>query len=127
MRTKAYTETAEETKKNNKDEGEDDGADKKKEVVNNQDTTNGLGTKNKNSNTDKIEFNNEREEATNREANTETINSESGLNQHVNKCHLNGAAAARRMEEEESFAQSTKEEATGTGNDNRQNPTFEDR
>mmetsp|Transcript_8440 Transcript_8440/g.9047 ORF Transcript_8440/g.9047 Transcript_8440/m.9047 type:complete len:88 (+) Transcript_8440:299-562(+) len=81
MTTKAYTEPAEETKKNSKDEGEDDGMDKKKEVVNNQDTTNGLDTKNKNNNlyTDNQEFNNEKEEATNIEANTETINGELGL------------------------------------------------
>ena len=55
------------------------------------------------------------------EANTETINGESRLQQHANRFHSNGAAAARRMEEEENLAQLANEEAIGTGDNNKQN------
>jgi len=41
-------------------------------------------------------------------ANTEAINGESGLQQHAERFHANGAAAARRIEEVENVpAQST--------------------
>ena len=77
-----------------KDEREGEGANKKAE--NNQGTNrtaDGLDAKNKNKNPNKNKnndnqeshFNNKTEEATNTEANTETINGESGLIQHVNK------------------------------------------
>ena len=72
-------------------------------------------------------FNNETEKATNTEANTETINGETGLTQHVNKFHSDGAVAAKRMEkEEENSAQSTKEAVTNTGINNNQDPTLDD-
>jgi len=46
-------------------------------------------------------------------ANTEAINGESGLQQHAERFHANGAAAARRIEEVENVpAQSTNVEAT---------------
>mmetsp|Transcript_46807 Transcript_46807/g.50500 ORF Transcript_46807/g.50500 Transcript_46807/m.50500 type:complete len:106 (-) Transcript_46807:1199-1516(-) len=59
-------------------------------------------------------------------ANTETFNSESGLLQHVNRLHLDGAVAARRMEEEENLVLSTKKAATGTGTDNSWNSKIEE-
>ena len=50
-------------------------------------------------------------------ANTEAINGESGLQQHAERFHANGAAAARHMEEVENVpAQSTNEEATDNVN-----------
>ena len=117
------------------DEGEDAGADKKTE--NNQ--TNGIGdevddenkNKNKKQNKNKDKDNQEAhsnkgtEKIISTEDNKEAINKESGLLQHANRLHANGAAAARRSEEEEKLAQPTKEVVTAFTN-NDQDPTIDD-
>ena len=118
------------------DEGEDAGADKKTE--NNQ-STNGIGdeaddenknknkkqNKNKDNDNQEAHFNKRTEKIISTEDNKEAINSESGLLQHANRLHANGAAAAWRSEEEEKLAQSTKEVVTAVTN-NDQGPTIDD-
>ena len=130
--SKANTESMEE-----KDEGEDEVAEKKtkdKQVINgiadeldNKDKNkNKNPNKNKNNDNQESYINNETEKATNTEANTETINGESGLTQHVNKFHSDGAVAAKRMEmEEENSEQSTKEAVNASIN-NYQDPSLDD-
>ena len=52
---------------------------------------------------------------------------QSGLLHHADRLHANGAAAARRSEEEEKLAQSTKEVPVVTAVTNiNQNPTIDD-
>ena len=128
--SKANTETTEE-----KDEREDARADKKTE---NKQGTNGSPdesddkdknkNKNPNKNNDNQEFhsNNGTEKATNTEGNTETTNSESALNQHANKFHLDGAIAAKRMEMEEENLEQTTKEAVKASINKYQDPLLDD-
>ena len=101
--TKTNTGPVEETQKDSKEEEEDESEDKKTE--NNQGTNgtaDGLDAKNKNSNNDNQEsyFNNKTEEATTMGADTEVINVESGLRNHVERFHAKGATKSMRTEVE---------------------------
>jgi len=73
----------------------------------------GIKNKNKNSNNQESYFEDNTEEATNMGANTKTFNSKSGLLQHANRIHLDGDAAARRMEEEEDDTKQGREGSVG--------------
>mmetsp|Transcript_45515 Transcript_45515/g.52563 ORF Transcript_45515/g.52563 Transcript_45515/m.52563 type:complete len:112 (+) Transcript_45515:324-659(+) len=101
----------------NKDKGEEDGENEEKEAEINQDTNGiigvGIKNKNKNSNNQESYFGEKTEEATNMGANTKTFNSKSGLLQHANRIHLDGDAAARRMEEEEDDTKQGREGSVG--------------
>ena len=99
---------------------------KKAEI--NQDTNEIIGVDIKNKNPDNQEsfFNDGTEKATNTEANTETTNGESGLKQHANKFHSDGAVAAKRMEMEEEKLEQTTKEAVNTSINKFQDPLLDD-